>query len=35
MQGWKRVGRIRKDKDRWTVAELAEAKADLFGQRDD
>ncbi|MDG2113330.1 MAG: SDR family NAD(P)-dependent oxidoreductase [Actinomycetota bacterium] len=33
MQGWKKVGRIRKGKDRWTVAELADAKADLFDQR--
>jgi hypothetical protein len=33
MQGWKRENRIRKGKDRWTVAELAEAKAELFSTR--
>ncbi|MGI9613705.1 MAG: SDR family oxidoreductase [Acidimicrobiales bacterium] len=33
MQGWKREHRIRKGKDRWTVAELAEAKAELFSTR--
>ena len=33
MQGWTRENRIRKGKDRWTVAELAEAKAELFATR--
>lgn len=33
MQGWKRENRIRKGKDRWTVAELAEARAELFSTR--
>ena len=33
MQGWRREHRIRKGKDRWTVAELAEAKAELFSTR--
>ncbi|MFT7597564.1 MAG: NAD(P)-dependent dehydrogenase (short-subunit alcohol dehydrogenase family) [Acidimicrobiales bacterium] len=33
MQGWKRENRIRKSKDRWTVAELAAAKAELFSTR--
>ncbi|MPY91555.1 MAG: SDR family NAD(P)-dependent oxidoreductase [Acidimicrobiia bacterium] len=33
MEGWHRVARIRKGKDRWTVAELAEARAELFGDR--
>jgi NAD(P)-dependent dehydrogenase (short-subunit alcohol dehydrogenase family) len=33
METWHRVGRIRKGKDRWTVAELAEARKELFGDR--
>jgi hypothetical protein len=33
MEGWHRVGRIRKDRDRWTVAELIEARKDLYGER--
>ncbi|MDA3039134.1 MAG: SDR family NAD(P)-dependent oxidoreductase [Actinomycetota bacterium] len=33
MQGWKREHRIRKGNDRWTVAELAEARAELFSSR--
>jgi len=33
METWHRVGRIRKGKDRWTVAELAEARNELFGDR--
>ena len=33
METWHRVGRIRKSKDRWTVAELAEARNELFGDR--
>lgn len=33
MQGWTRANRIRKDKDRWTPAELVEARAELFGDR--
>jgi NAD(P)-dependent dehydrogenase (short-subunit alcohol dehydrogenase family) len=34
MEGWHRVGRIRRGKDRWTPAELVEARAELFGGRD-
>jgi NAD(P)-dependent dehydrogenase (short-subunit alcohol dehydrogenase family) len=34
MEGWHRVGRIRKGKDRWTVAELVKARSQLFGDRD-
>jgi NAD(P)-dependent dehydrogenase (short-subunit alcohol dehydrogenase family) len=33
MTGWTRVNRIRKGKDRWTVAELIDARAELFGDR--
>jgi hypothetical protein len=33
MEGWHRVGRIRKDRDRWTVAELIEARKELYGER--
>ncbi len=33
MQGWKRENRIRKGNDRWTVAELAQAKDELFSTR--
>lgn len=33
MRGWKREHRIRKGNDRWTVAELAQAKAELFSTR--
>ena len=33
MEGWHRVSRIRKGKDRWTPAELVEARAELFGDR--
>lgn len=33
MEGWHRVGRIRKGKDRWTPAELVQARAELFGDR--
>ena len=33
MDTWHRVGRIRKGKDRWTVAELTEARKELFGDR--
>jgi len=33
MQGWKRENRIRKGKDRWTVAELAQARPELFSTR--
>jgi NAD(P)-dependent dehydrogenase (short-subunit alcohol dehydrogenase family) len=33
METWHRVGRIRKDKDRWTVSELIEARNELFGDR--
>lgn len=33
LDGWHRVGRIRKGKDRWTVAELVNARAELFGDR--
>jgi NAD(P)-dependent dehydrogenase (short-subunit alcohol dehydrogenase family) len=33
METWHRVGRIRKSKDRWTVAELAQARQELFGDR--
>ncbi len=33
MKGWSREHRIRKGKDRWTVAELAEARAELFSTR--
>lgn len=33
MQGWKRENRIRKGNDRWTVAELAQAKTELFSTR--
>ena len=33
MEGWHRVNRIRKGKDRWTPAELVEARAELFGDR--
>lgn len=33
MGGWHRVSRIKKGKDRWTVAELAEARGELFGDR--
>ena len=33
MQGWTRASRIRKNKDRWTPAELVEARAELFGDR--
>ena len=32
MEGWRRVGRIRKGKDRWTPAELVTARAELFGE---
>ena len=35
MQGWTRANRIRKNKDRWTPAELVEARAELFGDRPD
>ncbi len=33
METWHRVGRIRKGQDRWTVAELMEARDELFGDR--
>jgi NAD(P)-dependent dehydrogenase (short-subunit alcohol dehydrogenase family) len=33
LEGWHRVGRIRKGKDRWTLPELAKARAELFGDR--
>lgn len=33
MQGWKRENRVRKGNDRWTVAELAQAKDELFSTR--
>ncbi len=33
MTGWSRVSRIRKGKDRWTVAEFIDARAELFGDR--
>ncbi len=33
MRGWTRENRIRKGNDRWTVAELAAAKAELFSTR--
>ena len=33
METWHRVGRIRKNKDRWTVAELSKARKELFGDR--
>jgi NAD(P)-dependent dehydrogenase (short-subunit alcohol dehydrogenase family) len=33
MQGWTRANRIRKNKDRWSPAELVEARAELFGDR--
>src|SRR5690606_10426566 len=33
MEGWHRVSRIKKDKDRWTVSELADARGELFGDR--
>ncbi|MGF1596563.1 MAG: SDR family oxidoreductase [Acidimicrobiales bacterium] len=33
MEGWTRANRIRKGKDRWTPAELVEARAELFGDR--
>ena len=33
METWHRVGRVRKGKDRWTLAELAEARNELFGDR--
>ena len=33
MEGWHRVSRIRRGKDRWTPAELVEARAELFGDR--
>ena len=33
MQTWQRIGRIRKGKDRWTVAELSAARKELFGDR--
>ncbi|MDH4146731.1 MAG: SDR family oxidoreductase [Acidimicrobiia bacterium] len=33
MEGWKPANQIRKRKDRWTVAELVEARAELFGDR--
>jgi len=33
LEGWHQVNRIRKGKDRWTVAELADARAQLFGDR--
>ena len=31
MEGWHRVNRIRRGKDRWTPDELVAARADLFG----
>lgn len=33
LEGWHRVGRIRKGKDRWTVAEFSKARGELFGDR--
>lgn len=33
MEGWTRANRIRKGKDRYTVAELVEASSELFGDR--
>jgi NAD(P)-dependent dehydrogenase (short-subunit alcohol dehydrogenase family) len=33
MEGWQRVSRIRRGKDRWTPAELVAARAELFGDR--
>jgi len=33
MQGWTRASRVKKDKDRWTPAELVAAKAELFGDK--
>ena len=33
MGGWRRENRVRKLRDRWTVAELIEARAELFGDR--
>lgn len=33
MEGWHQVNRIRRGKDRWTVAELAAARGELFGDR--
>lgn len=33
MEGWTRAARIRKNKDRWTPAELVAARAELFGDR--
>jgi NAD(P)-dependent dehydrogenase (short-subunit alcohol dehydrogenase family) len=33
MEGWHRVARIRKGKDRWTPAELVAARDELFGDR--
>ena len=31
MQTWQRIGRVKKNKDRWTLAELAQARKELFG----
>jgi hypothetical protein len=33
LEGWHRVSRVRKGKDRWTPAELAAARGELFGDR--
>jgi NAD(P)-dependent dehydrogenase (short-subunit alcohol dehydrogenase family) len=33
MEGWHRVNRIRKGKDRWSPSEFVDAKAELFGDR--
>ena len=33
MEGWHRVNRIRRGKDRWTPTELVAARAELFADR--
>jgi NAD(P)-dependent dehydrogenase (short-subunit alcohol dehydrogenase family) len=33
METWHRIGRVSKGRDRWTVAELSQARKELFGDR--